>query len=77
MKIILIVLLVPFYLFGYECVNGVDGKTISTKIPLDVEVELDENVIKSLKTRTEMCRVPSKGNNERLEAKPTFFIEKK
>ncbi len=60
----------------YVCVKGSLGKTISTKVPLDVEVVLDDNIIKSIKTRTEMVRVSVKGKNERLEAKPTYFIEK-
>ena len=60
----------------YVCVKGTDGETISMKVPLDVEVTLDNNVIKSLSTRTEMVRVSTKGKNERLEAKPTYFIEK-
>ena len=58
----------------YVCVKGVDGKTISTKVPLGVAVELDANVIKSLKTRTEMVRVATKQGNETLVQKPTYSI---
>jgi len=60
----------------YVCVKGTTGETISMKVPLDVELTLDTNVIKSLATRTEMVRVSTRGKNERLEAKPTYFIEK-
>ncbi len=59
----------------YSCVKGTDGETISMKVPLDVEVQLDNNIIKSLKTRTEMVRVSVKGKPEQLTAKPTYFIE--
>ena len=63
----------------YVCCTLTDGSTYSNRIPLDVEVELDDNVVKSLKTRTEMVRVPAKkgfGRGETLKAEPTFFIEK-
>ena len=60
----------------YSCVKGTDGETVSTKIPLDVEVLLDDNTIKSIKRRTEMVRKSAKAGGERLEQKPTYLIEK-
>jgi hypothetical protein len=62
----------------YVCVTGTDGEVISTKVPLGVEVLLDDNIVKSLKQRTEMVRVKAtkSSNGERLVAKPTFSITK-
>jgi len=71
----------------YVCVKGTDGEVISTRVPLGVEVELDENIVKSLKNRTEMVRqqftkaqlklrVEQGMNGEELVSKPTYSIEK-
>ena len=61
----------------YVCVTGTDGEVISTKVPLGVEVTLDDNIVKSLKQRTEMVRQSGKGRGaETLVAKPTYTIEK-
>ena len=60
----------------YSCVKGTDGEVVSTIVPLDKEVILDDNTILSLKGRTEMVRVKSTQGGERLVAKPTFLIEK-
>ena len=65
--------------FVYVCVKGVNGKTISTKVPLDTPVELDGNVIKSINRKTDMVRVPApkdKSKGETLVAKQTFLVEK-
>ncbi len=59
----------------YICVKGTTGEIISTKVPLGVEVELDDNIVKSLKRRTEMVRVKAKGKGktgEELISKPTY-----
>ena len=60
----------------YVCVTGTDGEMISTRVPLGVEVTLDDNVVKSLKMRTEMVRVQAKAGGETLVAKPTYSFEK-
>jgi hypothetical protein len=58
----------------YACVKGCDGEVISMKIPIDTEIELDNNIIKSVKNRTEMVRVNGKSGTERLISKPTYNI---
>jgi hypothetical protein len=62
----------------YACVKGTDGEVISTKVPLGVAVELDDNIIKSLKQRTEMVRIKGtkESDGETLVARPTYSIEK-
>jgi len=63
----------------YVCTTMTNGDTYSNRIPLNVEVDLDDNVIKSLKRRTEMARVPSAkgtGKGESLESRSMYLIEK-
>ena len=63
----------------YVCCTLTDGSAYSNRVPLNVEVVLDDNVVKSLKTRTEMVRIPAKKGfvrGETLEARPTFSFEK-
>ena len=62
----------------YICVIGTDGKVIATKIQLGVKVILDDNVVKSLKGKTEMVRKSNKKvkGAEILVAKPTYSVEK-
>ncbi len=65
--------------FVYVCVVGTTGETISTKVPMDVEVELDANVVKSIKSKKDMVRVPApkdRSTGETLKAMPTYSIEK-
>jgi len=59
----------------YVCVAGGDGETISTRVPLNVAIELDNNIITSLKRRTEMVRETSAAG-ETLVQEATYFIEK-
>lgn len=58
---------------------GVDGKFVDAKIRLDTEMELDNNLIESIKQRQESVKVklPKKdGGGEALQYKPEFLIEK-
>lgn len=60
----------------YACCIGVDGEIVSVSIPLDTEVLLDNNIIESIKQRTEFVRTSSEKGGETLVAKPTYLIEK-
>jgi hypothetical protein len=63
----------------YVCCKLTDGSVYSNRIPMDTEVTLDDNIVKSLKGRTEMVRVSAPkgfGKGETLEARPTYNIEK-
>ncbi len=55
------------------CTNTL-GKFEGQKIPLNKEVEVDENLIKSLKARKETVR-EVKGKVENLVLKPIYSVE--
>ena len=59
----------------YVCANNTLGEIEDMMIPLNKEVEVDENLIKSLKARQESVRVKVGKSGENLVLKPIYTVE--
>ncbi len=59
----------------YVCANNSVGKIEDMMVPLNKEVEMDVNLIKSLKARSESVRVKIGKAGENLVVKPIYLVE--
>ncbi len=59
----------------YVCATNTLGVVEDMMIPLNKEIEIDENLIKSLKSRQESVRVKVGKSGENLELKPVYSVE--